>query len=340
MCTENFRLPLARTGFGGLTRRSLLGAVASPAIHPLLSASGVAQAPANKWLLGVLTPLPRSAPHWAALRDELRRNGYVEGDNISIVGFDVGPDRLASTAVDMVAKGVAAIVCGGVAPTQAARQASTSIPILTVLDDFVAQGFATTLARPDGNTTGVSILGTELDIKRQEVLLGLVPSARRLGILADPASSPADHLESVQADARRRSLVPSLYRASGRADIAPAIDAAKAAGVEIFNVLASQMLHFNRAEIIAGMARIGVPAICQWPEWVAEGAFASYGPRFTSVYRQLATLLIKVLRGRRPSDIAIEQPDRLELVINAGTAKALGVSIPPSLLARADEVIE
>jgi putative ABC transport system substrate-binding protein len=289
--------------------------------------------------LGILIPTPRSAPNWVALLDELRGHGFVEGANLTITGFDVGPSQLEGAAAEMVSQKVDAIVTGGPWPTDAARRATRAIPILTVLDDFIGQKFALSLSHPEGNITGVSIFGPELDVKRQQLLTELVPGLHHLATIADPGSTSAGELKALQA-AHPVGVALSIHQARNPEEITSAIDAARAEGAEAINVLASQLFNANHAEIIAAVARVRLPALYQWPEWAEEGGLAAYGPRFASIYRQVALQLIKVLRGAKPGDIPIEQPTKVELLINLKTAKALGLTVPSTFIARADDVIE
>jgi putative ABC transport system substrate-binding protein len=190
------------------------------------------------------------------------------------------------------------------------------------------------LARPGGNTTGVSILSTELDGKCQEILVEAVPELRRIAVLADTATGPRE-LQVLQEAARARGLELSIYRAASAEEIATAIDAAKAAGAAALNVLGSAFLYGNRQIVMQRVAALQLPAIYQFPEEAEEGGFAAYGPRIVNIFRELmAPLLAKLLRGVKPADIPIQQPTKFELVINFKTAKAMGVTVPEALLAR------
>ncbi len=203
-----------------------------------------------------------------------------------------------------------------------------------------AEQAVASLAHPGGNTTGISILATELDGKRQEILLEAVPLARRLALLVDPAVTAPHQLDALQDIAKARGITVSAHKAANSVEIMPAIDAAVAAGAQAFNVLASSLFNRYRPQIIERMAAIRIPAIYQWPEMAEEGGLIAYGPRFVGLYPQHALQTIKVLKGTKPADIPVEQPTKFELVINLQTATALGLTIPPALLGRADEVIE
>jgi putative tryptophan/tyrosine transport system substrate-binding protein len=305
---------------------------AAPPVH--------AQKPKTHALIACVTPVSRSAVQWLALIDELRRHGFAEGDNLEIIGFDLPADRLDENAAALVEHAPDAIVAGGVAPTRAAQRATSTIPILTALDDFVAQHFVASLAHPGGNITGVSLFGPELNGKRQETLLELLPNAHRIALLIDPASTPKSEVDKLVAAARLHGVETSAHFVAKPEDIAPAVAAARAVGAQGINVLASQLFYANHREIQARVSNARLPAIYQWSEWVAEGGAVSYGPRFTNVYRQIARQLVKVLDGTRPADLPVEQPTQFELAINTKTLKALGIAAPPLLLARADEVID
>ena len=205
---------------------------------------------------------------------------------------------------------------------------------------MIASGLVPSLARPGGNLTGISFMATELDGKRLEILMELVPVSRHVAALADPTSTGRPQLDALQGAATSRGVELSIYPVHGPEEIAAALDGAQAAGATALNVLASSLLYRNRKIILDRSAMLRLPAIYQWPETAEEGGFAAYGPRFTKVNRQLARQVVKVLRGARPADIPVEQPTEFELVINLKTAQALGLTVPPSILARADEVIE
>jgi putative ABC transport system substrate-binding protein len=171
-------------------------------------------------------------------------------------------------------------------------------------------------------------------------LLEASPLARRISILADPGVTKQPQLERLADAARARGVGVSTHLVAGADDIIPAMDAALAAGAHALNVLASSLLNRYRAKIIAHATAIRLAAIYQWPETAEEGGLIAHGPRFVGLFRQLALLAVKVLKGTKPADIPVEQPTTFELVINLKAAKTLGLTIPPSILARADEVIE
>jgi putative ABC transport system substrate-binding protein len=205
---------------------------------------------------------------------------------------------------------------------------------------MLASGLVASLARPGGNTTGVSILTTELDGKRQELLLELVPGARRMAALVDPDSKSATQLQEMVDAARVRGLELLTYRVTSTAEIVSAVDAAHAADAAGLNAMASVMINANRQVIIDRTAALRLPAIYQFPEAAEQGGFAAYGPRIGQIYRQVAVPVARLFRGERPQDIPVQQPTTFEFVINLKTAKGLGLTIPEALLIRADKVIE
>lgn len=299
-----------------------------------------AQDVGRNYRLGVLVQSPRSAGHWIAFFDELRKNGFVEGGNLSVAdGFNTPLDRAKMIAKTIVNERPDIIMTAGVF-TRVIQGETQDIPILTVSDDLLAEGAVASLAHPGANTTGISILATELDGKRQEILLEAVPLARRIAILADPGVTKPAQLERLTDAARARGISVSTQLAASAEDIVPAVDAAHATGAQALNVLASSLLNRYRAQVIARTAAIRLAAIYQWPETAEEGGLIGYGPRFVTLYRQHALQAVKVLKGTKPPDIPVEQPTTFELVINLKTARALSLTVPPSLLTRADEVVE
>ncbi|HEX3536155.1 MAG TPA: ABC transporter substrate-binding protein, partial [Stellaceae bacterium] len=193
---------------------------------------------------------------------------------------------------------------------------------------------------PGGNVTGVSILATELDNKRLQILSELVPGTNRIGALIDPKTTAADQVETLITAGRGLGVEVSIFRAAVSDEVGPAIDAAIKGGVQALNVLASALFNVNRATILKRVAEARLPAMYQWPDYGAEGALVCYGPPHDDLHRQVAGVLRKVLSGTSPADIPVEQPTKIDLVLNLKTAKALGLTVPQSILVRADEVIE
>jgi putative tryptophan/tyrosine transport system substrate-binding protein len=322
-----------------MRRREFITLIGGAAAWPHAASS---QETRRVYRLGVLHQLPRTAPQFAQLFDGLRREGFIEGRNLVIDsrGFDSRSEEYEERAALLVNSGVDVLVCGGDLTVRAAQQATRTVPIVGIADDMVASRLVASLAHPGGNTTGVSILTTELDGKRQELLLELVPGARRIAALFDPDSKSATQLQVMVDAARSRGLEFLTYRVTSTEEIVSAVDAAHAAGAAVLNAMASVMINANRQVIIDRTAILRMPAIYQFPEGAEQGGFAAYGPRIVQIYRQLAVPIARLFRGEPPQDMPVQQPTAFELVINLKTAKALGLTIPERLLIRADKVIE
>jgi putative ABC transport system substrate-binding protein len=240
-------------------------------------------------------------------------------------------------AAAIVRAGPDAIVTGY---TRAVQEATRTIPIIGMSEDMVAEGLVASLARPGGNTTGISILSPELNGKRQGLLMEAVPGARRMAALADSNVAPPRHLQALHDAARVRGLELSVFAIDKREEIVPAINAAKAAGAEALNFLATPLFSVNRRLVFERAAALRLPAVYQWPEMAEQGGLMAYGSRFTEIHRQRARMVVKVLRGGKPADIPVEQPTHFELAINLQAAKAIGHEVPAALVLRADKVIE
>ena len=194
------------------------------------------------------------------------------------------------------------------------------------------------VARPDGNTTGVNFLSLETDGKRQDILIEAVPGLRRMAALADVNSEP--QLDAMQDAARAHNVELSIFHIAKGDEIAPAIDNAHASGATAINVLSSLLFYTHRQLIIDRVAALHLPTIYEFPETAEEGGFAGYGPRLSALNEAMARQIVQVLRGTKIADIPVQQPTKFELVINLKTAKAMGVTVPEALLVRADKVIE
>jgi len=274
--------------------------------------------------------------------DELRRLGFIEGQNLTIDWrvYALHIDLIPEFAAELVKAKVDVIYAAGDA-VRAAQRATTTIPVLAIAQDMLGQGLVNSLARPGGNTTGVSVLATELDGKRQEILIEAVPGLRRMGILADSKVTSSSQLQALQEAARTRGVEVSMHRVASTEEITATLDTAKASGVAALNVLSSPLLYANRQLIMDRVAALRLPAVYPFPEEAEEGGFVGYGPSIVQIFRDImAQKLVKLLRGIKPADIPVEQPTHFELWINLKTANALGVTVPETLLARADKVIE
>jgi putative tryptophan/tyrosine transport system substrate-binding protein len=308
--------------------------------------ASLAQERGRTYRLGFLLPTPRKSPAVAAFFDELRLNGFVEGDNLTIIpgGFEATDERLPEQALALANAAPDAIVAGPELPLQALQAVTHTVPLIGMTEDMVAAGFVKSLARPGGNITGISLLSPELDGKRQDILIEMVPEARRIGAIADGRITPTFHSEALSRAARSRGVEFSIFSVKEPKEIKSAIEAAKEFGCEAINFLASPMFSVpgsrNYEVVVEGTAAVRLPTIFQWPETAEAGSLAGYGPRLIDIFRQRARMVAKILRGTSPADIPVEQPARFELVINLKAANAIGLNVPASLVARADEVIE
>jgi putative ABC transport system substrate-binding protein len=302
-----------------------------------------AQQPGRTYRLGALMGHPRDVPVNVAFLEEFRRYGFIEGQNLAVewraFGMDLG--LIPKYAAELVSARVDVIATAGEEATRAAQRATKTIPIVAIADDLLGSGLVQSLARPEGNTTGASLLAVDLDGKRQDLLIEAVPGLRRLAALAD-VNNKAAKLEALQEAARAHNVELSIYRIVRGEEIAPAIDMAHASGATALNVCAGGVLLWsNRQLIMDRAAALHLPTMHGWPEEAEEGAFAAYGPRLGRLFVEvMPQQIIKLFRGAKVADVPVEQPTTFELVINLKTAKAMGVTVSPALLARADKVIE
>jgi len=300
-----------------------------------------AQAPSGARRVAVLTVSSEAAfaTSLQALRDGLRGQGHVEGRDLAIdVRHAAGRAQdLPRLAAELAALKPAVFIATGALATDAALAATPDVPVVA-LGDLVAAGHAAQLGRPGGRVTGVSFLPGPLNAKRLELLAGLLPKGSKVLNLGDPNSVVG--MQSVEAAGRLLGLELHAAYASTPAQIDAAFANARQQRLAGVNVLNSPFLSAQHARIIALAAAARLPAIYQWPESAAEGGLMGYGPSLTAMFRQLAGHASRILGGAKAADLPIEQPTRFELVINLKTAKALGITVPSSLLLRADEVIQ
>jgi putative ABC transport system substrate-binding protein len=268
--------------------------------------------------------------------------GYVEGHNITYErrSSTGRPEPIPQLAAELVRAKVDLIVTAGPLPVRAAMEATSTIPIVfAALGDAIATGAVKNLAHPDRNATGFSFLNTEIGAKRVELLREMLPDTRRVAILFD-RNSGASSLEITVKSARALGLEQPVFEVAGPGEFEAAFAAAAVAQAQAINVLASPFFNANRGRLIDLAAQHRFPAMYESAEYVRDGGLMSYGPSFIDLFRRAANYVDKILKGAKPADLPVEQPTRFELVINVKTAKTLGLTVPPSLLARADEVIE
>jgi putative tryptophan/tyrosine transport system substrate-binding protein len=282
-----------------------------------------------------------------AFRQGLRDLGYVEGSNVVIEYRDAGgkPERLPALAAELVALKVDVIVAGGTPQALAAKQATRTLPIVFAgVGDPIADGLVTSLARPGGNVTGLSVLGPELVGKRVEQLQQTVPGVSRVAVLWQPGGqgerTNKDMLKGAEVAARALGVRLQVVEARGPEDFDRAFSDMTRARAGALTGLGGSMFFIERKRLVDLAAKNRLPALYPLRDYVEAGGLMSYGPNLADVFRRAATYVDKVLKGAKPADLPVEQPTKFDLVINLKTAKALGLTIPPSLLRRADEVIQ
>ena len=326
-----------------MIRRDLLALLGAAALRPRAARAQQRPMPVIGFLLSGSPD--QAATYTAAFRQGLSDAGYVEGQNVAIEyrWAEGRYDRLPGLAADLVGRKVDVIVAGGgTPPVLAAKGATSEIPIVFAnLGDPVGQGLVASLARPGGNLTGVSILFSDLASKRVELVAELVPRAREIGLLVNP-TNPTNETTfgDVQGAARAKAVEIHVLKASSETEINAAFAVLAQLHTGALIVGADPFFYLWRERLIGLSSRNAVPAIYAWREFVASGGLISYGPSITGTYRQAGVYAGKILKGAKPADLPVEQPTKFELVLNLNTAKALGLAVPPALLARADEVIE
>jgi putative ABC transport system substrate-binding protein len=292
--------------------------------------------------IGFLSPATAQTVRDQLLREALAKHGLVDGKNVRIdVRVAEGQlERLAGLAQALVRDGARLIFATGDPAGQAAQAASKTVPIVMIGDDLVGAGLVASLARPGGNITGVSILATELDAKRLEVLKELLPGAQRIGVLNDPTTGGQGRPKEIAETAARLGIVLETIDIRGPDDLEPAFQKFKASGVAAVNIVSSSMLFNFRPRLGELSLSNRMAAICQFREMVELGCIASYGILLADLYTLSAGHIAKLLAGAKPDDLPVAQPSRFELVISLKWARAIGLNLSPAMLARADELIE
>jgi len=331
-----------------MDRRVFLGTVAGG----LLAAPLAAEAPpgGKVYRVGYIGPTPVATlisdptQYFDSFRREMRQRGYVEGQDLvlELRSVEERPDRASQVVGELVRLNPDVIVAVSAPVIQAARQVTRTIPIVMVgVGDPVAIGFVASLSRPGGNITGLSQLSSELSAKRLDLLKEVVPGVSRVAILWNPTNpSNASQLRATKLVAQALGMHLQLLEVRGPQDFESGFQAATRGRAGALITLDDLLIYTRRTQIVALAAKRRLPAIYGWSKFAEAGGLMSYGPDFRDMYRQAAIFVDKILKGAKPGDLPIEQPAKLELVINLKTAKALGLTIPPSLLQRADQVIE
>jgi putative ABC transport system substrate-binding protein len=334
--------------FDELRRRqfiALIGGAAAASAIVALPRNLSAQGPAKSVRIGWLTAQREASltPFLAALRAAFADLGYVEGRNL-VIEYRYGDDdleRVPTLAAELVRLRVDVILAQGAA-VALIPNLRVPVPVVYVFSgDPVSAGFADSLAHPRGNMTGLTFMAAELNGKRLELLREIVPNLHRVAILANPAH-PGEHLERgyTQDYGRQLGLATDYFATATREELEHAfVTMAKDAPQAISLFADGFAIQYRQSIIDFGLSQ-RVPVISGWPVFARAGAICTYGPELTSSYQRMAYYVDRILKGTPPSDLPIEQPTKFELVVNLKTAKALGLEIPATLLARADEVIE
>ena len=332
-----------------MDRRTFLGALASGLFAAPLAAE--AQQPAKVLKIGMLSTTPLEHPQARAGLDQFRQAlgelGYVEGRNIVIEhrSAEGRVERFPALAAEMVRLRVDLIVVFSTPSARAARQATSTIPIVApTMQDPVRDGLVASLARPGGNVTGLTFLGSELVPKRLALLKEAIPGVSRVAVLWHPGGlaerTGQEMVKEAEAAARGLGVQLQLVRAEAPKDLDGAFSAMTRWRADAFVPLPSPMLFAERKRIVDLAARHRLPAMYLGREFVDLGGLMAYGASQIDLIRRGATYVDKILKGAKPADLPVEQPTKFELVINLKTAKALGLTIPQSVLQRADQVIE
>jgi putative tryptophan/tyrosine transport system substrate-binding protein len=323
-------------------RREVITLIGGAAAWPLAAR---AQQPGKLPTIGILgSGTPAGQGQWyAGFVQRLRELGWTEDRNVAIeYRWAEGRDeRFAEITAEFIRRKVAVIVTSGNSAIAAAKQATSVIPIVfAVAGDPVGTGLVENLARPGGNATGLSAQGTDTTGKRLELLREVVPGLRRLAVLAHVGSSYAAlEMREVATMARPLGLDPTALEIRSTQDIAPAIETVKGR-VQALYVVTDTFAYVQRIRIHTLTLAAQLPTMHGFREYVEAGGLMSYGANFPDLWRRAAVYVDKILKGAKPADLPVEQPTKFDLAINLVTAKALGLDVPPSLLVRADEVIE
>jgi len=327
-----------------MERRRFIEVIAGGLLAAPLAAEAQQRSPTVIGFLSSRSP-GESASVVAAFRQGLNEAGYVEGQNV-VIEFRWAEgqyDRLPRMAADLVSRQVAVIIAaGGDRPALAAKAVTSTIPIVFTGSDFpVKVGLVASLNRPGGNVTGASLFTSELEAKKLALLRELVPKAPLIAMLVNPTNPSAEtDIADVQKGAGVIGQQVLLLRASSERDIGTAFKTVVQQRAAALLVAHDPYFLSRREQFVTLAARHAVPAIYEFREFVSAGGLMSYGSRIADNYRLAGTYASRILKGAKPADLPVQQPTKLELVINLKTAKALGLTIPQSLLLRADEIIQ
>jgi ABC-type uncharacterized transport system substrate-binding protein len=291
--------------------------------------------------IGFLSDTP--GPYAEAFRQGLRERGYIEGETIAIeYRWQEGRhERLPDLVAELVQLRVDVLVPVGTQPSRAAKQATSTLPIVMAqVGDPVGSGLVTSLAKPGGNMTGVSVIGPDIGVNQLELLKQAVPGAARVAVLWNPTNPAAEAVwRELQRAAPGLGVILHAVAVQQPEEFDSAFAALRAAQVDALHVLQDHLLFSHRTRIVDFAAQTRLPAIYMYREWADAGGLIAYGASLREVHRRAAELVEKILKGAKPADLPVEQVMRLDLVINLKTAQTLGLTLPPTLLFQADEVI-
>jgi len=326
-----------------IDRRTFLAGTGAVLLATPLAA--VAQQAGKAYRVGILsigtkpTPVPPSSP----FRDTLLELGWVEGKNLILESryADLKEERLPILAGELVGLKMDVLVTFGTREATAAKNATSMIPIVLVAGDPIRAGLVTNLARPGGNLTGLSMVASELYLKRLRLLKEAARQVTRVAVPYNPANPSFRSATQGTLDAiRSLGLETNEIEVESADDLEAAFRTARQAGAEAVVIIADRLFFIARSRMAELALRHRFPSIAEGKEFVEAGALMSYAPDLSAILRRAAVFVDKILKGAKPGELPVEQPTKFELVINLKTAKALGLIIPPSLLARADQVIE
>jgi putative ABC transport system substrate-binding protein len=326
-----------------MRRRRFIGAIGSAALAwPFAAISQTSASPFRIAFLGAQALSTQDPKQIQQFKVGLAENGLIEGQYILVEYYwaEGNPDRLRQLAKEISQRELDVVVTAGPQPIHALIEAKVKPPIVfAIIGDPVSDGFAESLARPGGNITGLSMSNIDLEGKRLEILKEAVPALKKAMLLHDPSMGAAG-MEAAKSGAHRLGLELAIVETGDIEKIALAIAQAKSEDVAGLATMASPFFNFNRKRLIAVASRSLLPSIWEAATFVDDGGLLAYGPSFPDMYRRSAGYVARILRGSKASDLPIEQPVRFELAVNIKTAKALGVPLPPTLLARADQIVE
>ena len=319
-----------------MKRREFIALVGGAAAWPLAAR---AQKPApGKWRIAMLAAELRQTP----VREGLRELGYIEGQNLLIEWrFDDRVDRLAALATELVGLKPDVIFASGTLAAQAAQQATRSIPIVMLASNPIGDGLVESLAHPGGNITGMSLLSPEVSGKRLELLRQASGRPPAIAIFYNPDDPPAvDALKETEDAARKAGVRVTIVQARTPNDIAPGFEKIAAAHPGALVILNSLFMSVQQSRNAELALQLKLPAIYTDSRFAKAGGLMSYGANFDAMLKNLSAYIDRIFKGAKPADLPVEQPSKFELTINLKTAKALGLDMPPNLVALADEVIE